>query len=176
MIVLPLLNAFPQAATKKNKYGDYPLHKAFHHHPSEKIVLQLLNLFPQAATEGNREQKYPVHLAIDKNQSDKIVFTLIDTNPFAVKKLDLQGFHPLMYAVKQGQSAAIIKVLETLREKSDYELKNCIDIPLVVRANGLVNRRRQNGYHWLMSKIPTIQKDGSYILEGVSQPTAHYII
>jgi hypothetical protein len=57
----------------------------------------------------------------------------------------------LDYAIQKWHSETIKRVLATLMEKFNGELKTHIDIPMAL-VNGKCNRRRQESYHWLLSK------------------------
>jgi hypothetical protein len=91
---------------------------------------------------------YPLHSACRNNQSENVILTLIDTYLLAVKEEDGLDYTPLDHARSNNQSERVIKVLETLMEKSDYELENRIDIPMVVLTHGLGNKRRYDIIKW----------------------------
>jgi hypothetical protein len=71
----------------------------------------------------------------------------------AVKVKDDHQQFPLDYAKNKSLSETIISVLQILMEKSDYELENGIDIPMVVMFNGIENRRCQEIYQEIKTNI-----------------------
>jgi hypothetical protein len=89
---------------------------------------------------------------------------MIDTDLLAVKQKGVGWFntYPLNYAIHFNQSETILSV----SNKSDYGLINRIDVQMVVVANRLDNRRRQDAYQYLLFNTPHIKKDGGYVWVG----------
>jgi hypothetical protein len=151
-----VMQRFFLADIKTNNHSYYPIHLAMENNQSEKVVLRLLNAFPQAASERHPTRGYLLHIACTgrSNQSEKVILALIDTNLLAIKAHNCFGETPLDYA-RYYQSELIINVLRTLMEMSDDDLKNRINIPMIVLIDGLDNRRRQEMYQWLLNIEPT---------------------
>lgn len=145
-VVLRLLNSFPHAATEKDGFGKLPLHSACYM-GLDNVVLRLLKEFPQATYEKDITRGWiPLRWASEGDASEHIVLTLIDTNILSVKKLSWLRIG----LMDPPRTKKFTELIYTLRKKSDYELENRIDIPMLVIVNGLANRRRQEGYQWLL--------------------------
>jgi hypothetical protein len=80
--------------------------------------------------------------------TEKVVLAFIDTYFEGVKRRSPYfGITdtPLGLAQKNGLSEKVIKVLQTLVRKSYYDLEKHINTPMIVVANGVGNRPRQDG-------------------------------
>jgi hypothetical protein len=163
--VIKIINYYPMAVQRKYIDGCYPLHYACFSNQSESVIQLLINKYPMAVQQKDTDGWYPLHLACIDNQSENVILALIDINLFAVKANDQKGYTPLQHAKWNGQSKKIIDVLETIMEKSDDDLKNRIDIPMIVLTNGFYNRRRHDGFQWLLMNKPTKQIQGFYVQE-----------
>jgi Ankyrin repeats (3 copies) len=148
-VVLLLLNTFPHAAAVRNNDGHYPLHLACFNSKSEKVVIQLLKEYPQAAAIPNIYDHYPIQLACNccNPPNSGVILTLMDTNLLIVKKIsdDLlrdATYYPIL--------KPLIAIIESIKNKSDYELENRIDIPMIVLVNGLDNILRLEKFQWLL--------------------------
>jgi ankyrin repeat protein len=141
----------------------YVLHFACWKNAPSTKVLKIINYYPMAAQQKSTSGWYPLHLACQNSQSENIILVLIDINLLAVKAINPYRATPLANDRRNGQSKTIINILETLMEKSDDDLKNCIDIQMTVLRNGFYNRRRHDGFQWLLMNMPTKQIQGLYV-------------
>jgi hypothetical protein len=80
----------------------------------------------------------------------------------AVKYKHNYGMTPLHYAKESGRSSKVINILEELMKKSDYDMKNRIDIPKIVAIHGLNNVRRIYTIQWLLMNSP-VRINGAYV-------------
>jgi ankyrin repeat protein len=151
-VIQILIKKYPMAVQQKNTYGWYPLYVALWNNQSESVIQLLINEYPMAVHQKDIDEGYPLHLACRKHHSENVILALIDINLLPIKAKDQKGYTPLQYAKWEGQSKTIIDILTTLMEKSDYDLKNRIDIPMPVLINGFYNKRRHDCFHWLLMK------------------------
>jgi ankyrin repeat protein len=126
---------------------------ACQYNQSESVIQLLIKEYPMAVQQTDHDGFYPLHLACLKNHSKNVILVLIDTYLLAVKAIDNSGSSPLDYVKNNGHSKTIINVLATLMEKSDDDLKNRIDIPMIVTINGLENRQRHDRFQWLLRNV-----------------------
>jgi ankyrin repeat protein len=144
-----LVKEYPLAVQQKLEDDYFPLHLACRFNQSESVIQLLVKEYPLAVQQKEIYDCYPLHLACRFNQLENIILTLIDTYLLAVNQEDPYGDNPLDHARINNQSERVIKVLQTLKEKSDYELENRIDIPMMVLAHGLGNKRRYDITKWI---------------------------
>jgi hypothetical protein len=151
--------------TPMDSDNQYVLHYACWTHAPSATVIKIINYYPMAVQQNDVYGRYSLHLACMRNQSENVILALIDINILAVKASDQFGYTPLDFARSNGQSKTIINILTTLMDKSDDDLKNRIDIPMPVLRNGFYNRRRHDGFQWLLMNKPTKQIQGLYVQE-----------
>ena len=90
------MKTYPEAITKSNKFGRYPLHVYFdpyyyyyyynnnnnnNNDNSESVLNLLIGLYPDAIKKVDHFGKYPLHYAAYRIESESVIESLIVTIP-----------------------------------------------------------------------------------------------
>ena len=134
-VVKLLLDIHPEAASKMDKFGYLPLHRAcFNRTTSDAIVRILLEYYPEGASEEIATSKnvvtaggwgtslngsiasaptLPLDLAIESGASEGVMRMLVNAYPDAVstRRFGRDGSTPLLAAVRRHASCQILNVL-----------------------------------------------------------------
>ena len=96
-IVKIILDAFPEAAAKKDGGGLFPLHIAVSNENPE-VVKIILDAHPQAAAGKDNMGSSPLHYAAGHNANPDVIRMILDAYPQAAAKKDKYGSRPVDYA------------------------------------------------------------------------------
>ena len=118
-LVLALLDAFPDSAGCREKYGALPLHVACQAGASLDVVLELLTRYPPAAFERDSFGLLPLHLACAEGAEVRTTEALLCAYPGAAKVKDGSGRLPSDY-VRDGAHPTRDALLRDFGRDTNY--------------------------------------------------------
>lgn len=107
-----LLNAYPDAASLTNNYGNLPLHfTAWKKGPLEVEKL-LLKVYPEGAAQKNNHGNLPLHYAAHYNAPLEVVEALYNAYPAGANQKNNDNNTPLDLAIADGASPNVVAMLQ----------------------------------------------------------------
>jgi hypothetical protein len=107
-----LLEAYPEAASMTNNYGNLPLHfTAWKKGPLEVEKL-LLKVYPEGAAQKNNHGNLPLHYAAHYNAPMEVVEALYKAYPEGANQKNNDNNTPLDLAIADGASPNVVALLQ----------------------------------------------------------------
>jgi predicted AAA+ superfamily ATPase len=107
-----LLEAYPEAASLTNNYGNLPLHfTAWKKGPLE-VEKMLLKVFPEGAARKNNHGNLPLHYAAHYNAPLDVVEALYNAYPEGATQQNNDNNTPLDLAIADGASPNVVALLQ----------------------------------------------------------------
>ena len=107
-----LLQAYPEAASITNNYGNLPLHfTAWKKGPLEVEKL-LLKIYPEGAAQKNNHGNLPLHYAAHYNAPLEVVEALYNAYPQGATQKNNDNNTPLDLAIADGASPNVVSLLQ----------------------------------------------------------------
>jgi hypothetical protein len=107
-----LLQAYPEAASLTNNYGNLPLHfTAWKKGPLDVEIL-LLKVYPEGAASKNNHGNLPLHYAAHYNAPLEIVEALYNAYPEGATEKNNDNNTPLDLAIADGASPNVVALLQ----------------------------------------------------------------
>ena len=112
LITEALLQAYPEAASITNNYGNLPLHfTAWKKGPLEVEKL-LLKIYPEGAAQKNNHGNLPLHYAAHYNAPLEVVEALYNAYPAGATQKNNDNNTPLDLAIADGASPNVVSLLQ----------------------------------------------------------------
>ena len=128
------LDAHPEAATGKNKCGQFPLHYASESISNTKVLMDILNAHPQAAGKKDNIGWFPLHHAVAHNKNLEVVKLIFDAHPEAAAKKTKYGHSPLHMAA-YNENPEVVKLILDAHPEAAAKKDNYGCLPLHRAAN-----------------------------------------
>ena len=107
-----LLQAYPEAASITNNYGNLPLHfTAWKKGPLE-VERLLLKIYPEGAAQKNNHGNLPLHYAAHYNAPLEVVEALYNAYPQGATQKNNDNNTPLDLAIADGASPNVVSLLQ----------------------------------------------------------------
>lgn len=107
-----LLQAYPEAASITNNYGNLPLHfTAWKKGPLE-VERVLLKIYPEGAAQKNNHGNLPLHYAAHYNAPLEVVEALYNAYPQGATQKNNDNNTPLDLAIADGASPNVVSLLQ----------------------------------------------------------------
>jgi hypothetical protein len=106
------LQAYPEAASISNNYGNLPLHfTAWKKGPLE-VERLLLKIYPEGAAQKNNHGNLPLHYAAHYNAPLEVVEALYNAYPQGATQKNNDNNTPLDLAIADGASPNVVSLLQ----------------------------------------------------------------
>lgn len=143
--------SYPEAISKPDKEGGFPLHHACSLNNNVEVVKFLYNLYPPAISISQDNGIKPIHLAASSNNSLSILKFLISLSPKSVNDEDIVGYTPLhclLQRLKDENCKISLELIDCLRELlkyTEYKTSYLSFLPLC-NTNKNLNEITSNSY------------------------------
>jgi predicted AAA+ superfamily ATPase len=112
LFVEALLEAYPEAASMTNNYGNLPLHFAAWKKGPLDVEKLLLKVFPEGAAQKNNHGNLPLHYAAHYNAPLEVVEALYNAYPEGATMKNNDNNTPLDLAIADGASPNVVALLQ----------------------------------------------------------------
>lgn len=130
-VISTILQAYPEAAKKKDHSGKFPLSAAIELKFSNEIIFALLEVSPESAQKLTSHGEFPLHQSIENDYSSEVIMALLRAFPYAAKKQDRVGQYPLSACIeKKCSDRLILELLEANADAAMSDLVHMGDLPL----------------------------------------------
>jgi ankyrin repeat protein len=130
-----LIESYPEALSKYNRYGYLPLHLILKNKSSSITSAQLIiNAFPESTRRKDNEGNYPLHIECGYQCRFEVISQLIELCPDALLQTNQQRNLPLHLLLRnQSSFEAILLVMDKCPEAILYKDDNG-DLPIVYES------------------------------------------